>query len=486
MRSSVFLNRYLYVVYLLISIITGAALLKYNGQSYIYLLFTLIMNFALFSGFRKGAIFFDAFIGAFFWLGFWLKLTVRLVFLDGQFSESVGNFSGEGEAYDRVLLVVSCGVFGLIIASYLRERFIFKYPDEIETVGNAGIFEFYKKNRMIVLVLFVTLFSGVAVSNLYFGIYQRGEIAQTILPFGLSGVYKWLLLFGLASFTAIILRFEFFINKSTTYLVVIIGMLESFLSSVSLFSRGMILNTSALVYGVMRSLKTYKTNSSIKFLIVSFVIFIAFFVSSIFLVTQFRTNNELAMYQVTNNQISSLALSEEVSRNLIVTGRNVKMLFLDRWVGIEGVMAISSYPKQGWELFFRALSENYSENESGFYDVIINSSYLNIDKSKYHYQSLPGMIAFLFYSGSYLFLFFSMVVLGFIAVFIEILTFKMGGKNLILCALIAQVVAYRYSHFGYVPKQSYLLFGAIFLNLFLVYMTNKWLCYFYKNKKSYI
>ena len=77
-----------------------------------------------------------------------------------------------------------------------------------------------------------------------------------------------------------------------------------------------------------------------------------------------------------------------------------------------------------------------------------------------------------------------MFVAGAIGAAIEISVFKLGGGNLILCALLAQVVAYRYAHFGYVPSRSYLLFGSLYLNLFLIYYSNQFLVYWYERKES--
>ena len=42
-----------------------------------------------------------------------------------------------------------------------------------------------------------------------------------------------------------------------------------------------------------------------------------------------------------------------------------------------------------------------------------------------------------------------------------------------------QVIAYRYAHFGYVPAQSYLLFGSLFLNILIIYLFNKLLFVIY-------
>src|SRR5690348_3872911 len=98
-------RRYVYIFYSLVCGLSLLALFKYQGQGLIYVLFSVISNLLLYFGFRKNAIFVDTFIGILFWLGFWLKLTVRVAFLDGQFHEPVGNFDGSGAAFDRALLV---------------------------------------------------------------------------------------------------------------------------------------------------------------------------------------------------------------------------------------------------------------------------------------------------------------------------------------------------------------------------------------------
>jgi hypothetical protein len=460
-------KRYLYIFTGLISVLSVLALLKYPGQGHIYVLFTVLANALLYFGFRGNAIFFDTFIGIFLWLGFWLKLTVRVAFMDGQFFEHVGNFDGSGEAFDRALLVSSCGLLGFLSASFLREKLVFTYSLKSATVGQNGLFDFYQNHRLFVLIGFVALFVTVAVTNFYFGIYQRGAIPRTVLPYGLSGIYSWLLLFGLASISALVLNFEFTLNKKTSYTVVILSLLEGFLTNVSLLSRGMVLNTSALAYGAIRSLKLNSIRSSYRFFGTSFLIFMLLFGSSVILVDHLRLKGPFP-------GLGSIGLG--------VISHNTKVLFLDRFVGIEGVMAVSSYPKPGWDLWREAWKESHS-NTMSFYDTnFIESSYKGIDRTKHHYISLPGIIAFCFYPGSFPFLFACMFMLGAIAAGIEISVFKLGEGNIILCALLAQVVAYRFAHFGYVPGQSYLLFGALFLNLFIIYFSNKLLLYWNKQK----
>ena len=70
-----------------------------------------------------------------------------------------------------------------------------------------------------------------------------------------------------------------------------------------------------------------------------------------------------------------------------------------------------------------------------------------------------------------------MLALGILGAVIEAAVFKWGGGNLILCSLMALMVAYRYVHFGYVPGQSYLLAGALVLNIALIYLLGRVLAF---------
>jgi hypothetical protein len=474
LRSNNIIKAALLIFWGAVSVLAIFALTRYSGHGYVYVLFTIIANLLLYFGFRKNAIFFDTFIGIIFWLGFWFKLTIRVSFSSGLFNEAVGNFNGSGAAFDKALLVSSCGLFGFLLASFVREKLSCNYPPKIEGIAQRGLFDFYRNHRQFVLSGFVALFVVVALTNAYLGIYQRGCITRTTLPFGLNGVYKWLLLFGLASFSALILRFEFEINGKTSILVMFLSLLESFISNVSLLSRGMVLNSSALIYGVFASLRLHSIKSNARFFVTTLLIFVTLFVSSYFVV------NYLRLSFFSDRTLSEISINKKTA----MLGIIIPSFVIDRWVGMEGVMAISSYPNLGWDLWKTALKESYNEKELSFYDNIMKTQYLNIDKTKHHFISLPGIIAFFFYPGSYLFLFVSMFALGAVAAAIEACVFKLGGQNVILCALIAQVVAYRYSCFGYVPKQSYLLFGTIFLNLIMIYLADKALLRLYRNNPS--
>lgn len=453
-----------YVFFAALFVMFALAFRNYPGHGLIYALFTMVSIALLCFGFRGNAFFFDAFIGVLFWLGFWFKLTFRVAFMDSRFHEAVGNFDGSGAAFDRALLATSCGFFGLLMASFLRGRYVFAYSEKLPEVAHEGLMQVYRNHRRAVLCGFATLLVSVATTNMYFGIYQRGAIPRTVMPYGLGGIYSWLLLFGLASMSALLLHFEFSINRKVSYLVAVLGLLEGFLTNVSLLSRGMIINAGALGYGVLRSLRFYSVEFSLRFWVVWLLVCLLLFGSSVVLVERLRL--------IDPGEWGGLEL-KSLELKLAGAGQRTQVLFLDRWVGMEGIMAVSSYPGQGWGLWIKAWEEPLS-NQLSFFDAnLITSPYRDVDMTKYHSVSLPGILAFCFYPGSYPFLFMCMFALGAFAAAIEMCVFKLGGRNMILCALLAQVVAYRYAHFGYVPGRSYLLFGALYLNLFIIYFSNE-------------
>ena len=272
----------------LIFILFCFAFIQYPGKKYVYAIFTLVLNMLLFFGFRKDRIFFDTFIGLFFWLGFWLKFSVRMAFMDGKFFESIGsNFDFSGASYDHALLVTSCGVFAILLASYIRSKFIFTYHDE-KHIYMEGLFAFYERHRKFIWIAFILFFITIAVSNIYFGIYQRGSIPRTRLPLKLSAIYTWLLLFGLASFSALILEFEIKLKRKATYPVVILSLIESFFSNVSMLSRGMVFNIFALAIGTAKRLKSKSLSVRFRFMGLSLFLFVLLFIGSLNIVNQLR------------------------------------------------------------------------------------------------------------------------------------------------------------------------------------------------------
>lgn len=460
---------------------------RYQGDPYIYILFSLLLNMLLYLGLTKNSIFFDTFIGGLFWLGYWLKFSVRTSFMEGRFHEFVGYFGYTGSEFDHALLATSVGISGLVIARLVRGRYLFSYVSvrndgQVTPNSLVGLREFYTRNRSAVLTGFVVAILGVSLTNAYFGIYQRGSVPRTVLPYGLGGVYTWLLLFGFASISAILLQLELTLRERIPYIIVLIVLLELLCSNVSMLSRGMILNGTALIIGVYVFSRIFGIRFRIKDILISVGMFVLVFFASTIFVNHVRNVSIANQFEGSEAYVELQRILRERARftpKSLSTDSTV--LFLDRWVGIEGILAVSSYPGAGWDLWDEAWREQYKNHGASLYDIkIAKSPVAQLDLSDYHFISMPGILGFFYYPGSYLFLFVALLLLGGLGAGIEILTFRLGGGNLILCALIGFVVAYRFAHFGYVPSRSYLLFGAIILNVVLVYLANRIMMYRYR------
>ena len=254
--------------------------------------------------------------------------------------------------------------------------------------------------------------------------------------------------------------------------VIGISLLDCFFTNLSLLSRGMIINGSALLCGLFCLMNGIRDRKGLLSWIGIFVVFGILFITSVFTVNYLRSEKWAAVLGVETVAPMVAPVVAPGKFDLSEATANLGVLLLDRWVGIEGVFAVIGSSERGWDLFSRAWAEEYSRNLC-FYDThLVNGIYADTDMTKVRHITLPGGIAFFYYPGSLPFLFFCLFVLGLIGGGLEWGVFKFGGGNLILCALLSQVVAYRFPHFGYLPKDSYLLFGALILNVLLIGFVN--------------
>jgi len=458
---------------LVIAIVTIAAGRNYAGSMWIYLMFSLLVNLLLANGFRQRALYFDTFIGIFLWLGFWLKLTAKLLLHEAGFQDAL-SFDRTPAAYDHALIVSCVGFAGFMVATSLRKRF-FAYPGTPSTCKTSDLFQVYSRYRKYAIGAFLMLVVGVAVTNAWLGVYQRGMIARTMLPLGLGGIYSWLLQFGLTSIATLIVRFEMEIRQDLSLPAIAAALIEPFLSNVSLLSRGMVVSVAALACGVWRHTMALKFRMPFSRLLAIGVAFLILFAASVVTVNALRARTYASLGDLNSLNLGDLNSLKVLKEHAESVQHMTTPLFIERWVGIEGVVAVSSSNKLGWDLWSRAWKERIQYGVRSIYDnEFIDTPYTeNRSGEGLHFVSLPGAIAFLFYPGSLLFLFAATMSCGIVGATLEVGAYRYGGGNWIFCALVGEVVAYRFAHFGYVPAQSYLLFGAVAFNIALFFFAEK-------------
>ena len=449
------------------------ALFLYEGNKIYYFLFSFISFYLIFFSFRKKSFFYENFLGVFLFLGFWFKFSFILAFNLG-YGEGINIANGiiTSQNFDDSLVISIVGFLGFILFGHLREIYL-NYPKEINTLDFSFL---YNKYRNLIIFTFACLIILIPFFNVYFKIYQRGLIGESY-NFLISGAIKTSLLYFLALISAVILFLDLRTYKKIFISIILIILLESFLSSVSMLSRGMIFNSLALFFGVYKISNKMNINLGISFFLkILVIIFICFFVA-VSLVNSLRTyyfqgknlsNNKSILINKSNKIFPDKEVFNQISENNekknIFYSSKIMNLLIYRWVGIESLLLISKNPeKLNFNFFKRSLGENFDANAPSFYEQEFNLKPQFSERTNKNLKgnTLPGFIAFLFFPGSYIFLFFSVSLFCLIATIFEFLTFKSFGQNFIASSLIAMTIAYRYIHFGYLPKQSYLLFGSI-------------------------
>ena len=473
---------------ILISILFYFGCINYKGNLLYYIFFSIVSNTALFYGFRKNSFFFDNFFSLLLWLGFWFKFSVQISFMDNMFPEGAGIFDFRPISFDEVLIISSVGIIGFILASFIREKI---YYHKKKDYNFDKFLSFYNANRKLLIFGFILVVSIFALLNLIFVFYQKGSIPLIVLPLKLNNLFGWLLTFGFASFSTLIIFAELMINKKKFSGGIIVGFIEVFLSSISILSRAMIFNGFSLLLGYYRSKEILNLNINFRIIVKYLTILLCLFFISLIIVSKIRQSKdfsvghevhsyipEINMSNIRTNSTNELILNE--TNKFIKDVNQILFLIASRWVGIEGVMSVYSTENKSFIFFKSSLNEKFNFNNSFYENKIKKNTYVYKEVSNIYTVYTPGLFAFLYYTGSKIFLFFGVIVLCLIASFFEYCACKLSRNNFIFSSLIGNIIAYRLAHFGYIPANSYKIVLALLTTILIVYI---FMNYFNKSKK---
>ena len=337
----------------------------------------------------------------------------------------------------------------------------------------------YSNNRKIIHFIYLFLIIFIGCSNFLFVFSQKGTIPETILPFGLNNFINWLLMFGLTSFSTLIIFLEFKFKKKNSNSVVKYGLIETFISAISILSRAMIFNGVSIIYGFYRLVEINNIKvKKIKF-IKYFMIILVLFMISLLIVSKIRQSKNFTVGHEVHSYIPQIDVNDVNDKSIKIINSFTKelnqIIFLvaGRWVGVEGVMAVSANNDLGFTSFLTSFKDEFDYSNSFYENKIKGSRYIYIKEPKIYTIYVPGIIAFLFYTKSLIFLFFGIFFLCIFCSFVEFFAYKMSKGNVIFSYLIGNVLAYRLAHFGYLPQNSYKLILAIFFNIVLMWIVMK-------------
>lgn len=155
----------------------------------------------------------------------------------------------------------------------------------------------------------------------------------------------------------------------------------------------------------------------------------------------------------------------------ISTGSLLRILSLvvDRWIGLEGVMAVSAYPEKSNKLLLDAITEKRGIGTTTKFQEIANSHYRWVDANFWQFASLPGAAAFFYFSGSLWMVMLGMAIFALVLQSSEQLIFRLTS-NPLLCSMFGLTFANTITQFGVTPRQDIPFYSMIFGFVILVWI----------------
>lgn len=231
----------------------------------------------------------------------------------------------------------------------------------------------------------------------------------------------------------------------------------------------MIFNSTSLVFGYYRLIETSNIKIDQRKFIKFFTIIMILFLISLVIVSQIRQSKDFAVAHEVHSYIPQIESENmEIINSASKEINQILFLIAGRWVGIEGLMTVYSNKNMGWSTFKMAFKDKFNFSNSFYENYVKGSKYSYEISPKIYTVYVPGIVGFLYYTNSLVFVFLSIFSLCIICSYIELLAFKFSKNNIIFAYLIGNVLAYRLAHFGYMPQNTYKILLAIFFNFVLI------------------
>ncbi len=447
---------------------------NYIGSKLVYSIFGIISLIMILNVFKKDYYFFEIFFTIIIFITFWLDFVVTISFFNYNFKEGTGSFNFSKDSLDNILILSSLLSFTIILSIIFRSiTFPKKIKFENKLILNPKFIKILDKYKFYILLSFLLLVIIIAFINFQFSIYQRGIASKYDINFLIEAPIKWLLLFGFSSFFCVII--DLFISnkvhkKFYIYFYSLFLILETFISNISMLSRGNFLNSSSIVFAMYKQIIKNRDF----YLIITTLIILIFFLIGIEVLSPLRGDPSLFSNTVEKSSIGSFNINNlDISKKIFVFSYNFLETVFSRIFGIEALMAVYSMDNLGFNLLYEAINNKPQIGQLSFFDNLKKDFRPN--SSELVSFTLPGIVGFLFYSGSVTFLLISIFLIIQLINFVEFLVFRFCNNNLLLCSLFSQIIAFRLWHFGYNFPNTYQIFLAIFLNILFICLIYKYL-----------
>ena len=390
-------------IFFLLFSLPGA--LRFPGSLGVFAAFSITSGLLIALALPSPRLYSYSFFAAFLSLGFFLKLQAFLI-LEAGLIEPMGQFSGSPSEWNQVLKVCTAGIAGVVIARAAHLLWLRGRSRPAGGLGEPPPGWYIQWRRWIwSAALGITL--AISVWNFKVSFYQVGVIPAMVLPMHLNVLAGWMLYIGLAMLFAVLLYWEIGFNPKNCHLVFLALICEAVVTSSSMLTRaGYLFHTvPCLVVMVSHFRETATILSKLKMAILLGA-FIVGFLASLGTVSILRvfTYPMSPAERFPNGAIQSESLRQRIDSMT----RQVCSLFVGRWIGLEGVGAVSSYKALGPSLLRDGLREDPGHGVSSIYQRISQSLYKPLNS--FVFLTIPGIVAVLDYSGSLGVVFLGMVL----------------------------------------------------------------------------
>lgn len=418
--------------------------------------------------------------GLFLTLGFWVKLHVHL-FVGYPFLEPTGRFGGDESEWDHVLVVSGFAALGtttgrLLSAFTSRQETARVFPEPVRLVP-----AWYAAHALKIWVMALGLALALNVGNSFLAFYQIGVNPKLILPTHLNVVIAWLIDIGLALGFALLIGWEFARQPDNLHRALGGAMLEAMASASSALSRSIYpLKVLAYLLAILEHNRQLRPVLRARISVALGAFCAVALVATVSLVTWGRLELYPPTYTLTvylekekrfvtlgltralrfeHGVIDPAQLEELMASTLGGTFVQLSRLVVDRWVGLEGIMAVSAHPDLGPGLLFRGVTESPKRGNDAIYQKIAESQYAPYQE--FTFLTLPGIVAILYYSGSVVLVGAGMALVTLIMLWTEALAMRMVG-NAFFVALVGVALA------NVVCNLSFPYLGMVFLAQMIV------------------
>ncbi|WP_185753832.1 hypothetical protein [Pseudomonas marginalis] len=454
----------------------------YQGSGHIFVIFSATYLVMLISGLTKNPTYGYTFLTIILWLGFWLKAVFHLL-IDYPFVEPIGLFNNTQADWDNVLLVASIGAMGVVLGKYIWHL---TFRKKITTTNQIEHFAprwygTYRVRLWAGLILFLFI---VATLNICYSFQQIGLVPRTVL-WPLNTTFFWLLSTGFAMSVSTLLWWEFSSpqkNINTIYFV----LLEAGISSISSLSRGLyIFHVIPIAYALLKNKILLRPANAKWYMCISLATLL-FFLLCYPLVNTAR-DFYYSGVPLTDTEWMNKEHSTLINATTELTTATTKLIkfSVDRWIGLEGLMATCAVKEKNIKLFITVATEKGEIGTASIFQEIALSHYRFMDLQKFVFASLPGPISFLYLSGSKWIVGIGMLLLSFILLTLE-LTITKTFKNPLLSALWGSILATSVAQMGLnISGLTFYLFlcSIGFIVLFLLQYSHALTSIFVKKSK---